>query len=180
MPDSLRLFVAAYPPAEAARAMLEMLASLEIPQSRMVPADQVHLTLHFVGKTSVRDFEQVSESVERSCSGIKPGKLIVRSLETLPARGHARLVAAICDADPGTLELQRRLAGRLTHRPRSHPGDRFLAHLTLCRFHTPQRVQMEVTLPAPMECPVDYVSLMSSELGPRGARHVERRRFPLG
>src|SRR5690606_23530157 len=63
---NLRLFVAAYPPRETAEAMLEALRTLTLPDYRITPIEQVHLTLQFIGDTPARDLDETIESVRRA------------------------------------------------------------------------------------------------------------------
>lgn len=176
---SLRLFVAAYPPEAAASAMLSALAQLDPPPDvhhRVVPLEQIHLTLQFIGPTSVKELPDVIESVQRSASGIESFELMPRRLVTFPERGPVRLIAMETDSPPGILELQRRLAQRLARNVRKKAGDRFRPHVTLMRFTGaahPVRVDAPVAL-TPFA--VNEVVLVKSVLAPEGARHdaVER------
>jgi RNA 2',3'-cyclic 3'-phosphodiesterase len=183
MSQTLRLFVAAYPPESAARAMLRALAKLDPPpdpRHRVVPLEQVHLTVQFIGPAQERELPEISESIERSASGVAPFVLMPLRLATFPRRPPPRLIAMETDGPAGLLELQRRLAQRLARKPRPKTGDRFRPHFTLCRFTGSAR-------PAPLDEPVllepfriGEVLLMRSELLPAGARHVEVARVELG
>lgn len=166
-----RLFVAVHPPPEAACALLAALSGLDLPPRRDVPAAQVHLTLQFIGDTPAARIPEVVESVERSCAGLAPFTLTPTRLIPLPEIGPARLLAAETDVHPTLLELQRRLAHRLARSPRQRAGDRFLPHLTLCRFASP------ATTPPPARplhvAPfgIFTVRLLRSVLLPEGAEH---------
>jgi 2'-5' RNA ligase len=177
--NNLRLFVGLYPPPEVAGQMLEALANLELPPHRATRPEQVHMTLQFIGDTPVKDLEATIESVERARSGLPPAELAPVRLMALPKRGPARLVAAETDAPPTLLELHRRLAVRLAGNVRQRPGDRFLPHLTLCRFRAPARIGPLDEPLALAAFPVGEVKLMRSTLHPDGARHHEVAVFPL-
>ena len=175
----MRLFVAVYPPIEVARAMLEALRGLELPEIREALAEQVHMTLQFVGDTDVRQLDEVKESVERAAAGLPAFELRPVGVVSLPARGEPRLVAMKTDAPPELLEIQRRLAAKLARNPRDTQG--FAPHLTLCRFtggakHV-ERVEQAVEMEA---FRVETVCLMNSKLRPGGAEHVEVARVGLG
>jgi 2'-5' RNA ligase len=177
--DNLRLFVGVYPPPEVAGRMLAALGDLRLPPHRLTPVGQLHMTLQFIGDTPVKDLDATVESVDRSRAGLPPFELKPLRLMALPKRGPARLVAAETDAPPTLLELQRRLATRLARNVRARPGDRFLPHLTLCRFRAPTRVgplDEPLALPA---YPVTELKLMRSTLHPDGARHHEVAVFSL-
>jgi 2'-5' RNA ligase len=174
-----RLFVAAYPPPALARSMLDLLDDIALPAHRRTPADQVHLTLQFIGDTPVNRLDETIESVEKATGGLAAGMLEPRRLVALPERGHARLIAVVLDASPSLLELQRRLATRLAHNVRARPGDRYLPHITLCRFRAPApppALAADVELEA---FPVTTVRVMRSALKPDGARHLEVASFEL-
>ena len=69
---SLRLFVAVYPPASVAAALREGLAGLELPDQRLVPREQIHMTLHFIGDTPADEVEATTETVRRAAGGLAP------------------------------------------------------------------------------------------------------------
>jgi 2'-5' RNA ligase len=172
---NLRLFVAIYPPPALAAAMLEALAGLQLPPHRPTLAEQVHLTLQFIGDTPSRELEQTLESVRRAAGGLSAFALAPARLIHLPQRGPARLVAAQTDAPATLLELHRRLVARLA-RPGSVRGrkdERFRPHLTLCRFRSPTRgvaLDQALTLPP---FPVARIALMRSTLSAEHATHHE-------
>jgi 2'-5' RNA ligase len=170
---NMRMFVAAYPSHESARAMLRAAEKLSLPPHRMLPREQVHLTLQFIGDVPVNDLDAVTESVERSAAGLGAFTLTPARLISLPERGPARLVAAETDAPATLMELQRRLAHRLATNVREKDDRPYRPHLTLCRFRSPAR---GVTVDQPLNAPsfeVDRIVLMRSTLKPDGAHHHE-------
>jgi 2'-5' RNA ligase len=169
--NTFRLFVAIYPPVDVARALVERLRHLELPAHRVVPHEQVHVTLQFIGDTPAARIDEVKESVKRSTAGVQRFDLRPSLLIRLPQRGAARLIAAEADRPPALMEIQRRLATRLARSARRNPSDRFRPHMTLCRFRTPTpmpRIDEKLAL-EPFA--VDRVSLMKSTLRPEGAQH---------
>lgn len=177
--SNLRLFVGVYPPEGVSRAMLRALERLPMPPHRATPPSQVHLTLQFVGDVPARELDDVIESVERSAAGLGPFTLTPRRLVSLPERGRARLVAAETDSPANLLELQRRLAHRLARNARQRAGDRFLPHLTLCRFRDAgpwERIIADLAAPA---FDVLRIVLVRSTLRPEGAEHHAVREVAL-
>lgn len=185
-----RLFVAARPSPQVVRALFELLPPLNLPEHRPTPADQVHLTLQFIGDTPENDVPEVVESIERSAAGLAPFDLRVERLITIPhpppgkkGRMAPRLLAAATDAPPTLLELQRRLATRLARRPRERAGDSFLPHLTICRFREGAILRMidePVTGEGAARWRVDSVRLVRSALRRDGADHAVVESIPLG
>ncbi len=166
----LRLFVAVYPPPEIARALLEAIARLELPANRLVPVEQVHVTLHFIGSTSPRELPETAESVRRAAAGLGSFQLRPLRLVGLPERAP-RLMAAETDGPPALVEIQRRLAARLARNARRSPGDRFRPHLTLCRFKRPARDAVPDGALDLGAFDVRRIELMKSTLDSTGARH---------
>ncbi|MCA9312512.1 MAG: RNA 2',3'-cyclic phosphodiesterase [Phycisphaerales bacterium] len=171
----LRLFVAARPPLHVAERLLQEVRALDLPPHRLTPPEQVHLTLLFIGPADPREVEEIRESVRRAAAGVSAARSCATTLMTLPRRGP-RLVAAAIEPHPSLLEIHARLVRRLARRPRQRAEDRFLPHLTLCRFRTGEHARR-------IEQPIDgepfdlgAIELTRSVLRPQGARHdvIER------
>lgn len=175
---NLRLFVAAYPPAEIAALMVAALNDVDLPPHRLVPVGQVHLTLQFIGDTPPQKLDGVIETVQRATAGMPTFELTILRLMMLPPR-RPRLVAAEADRPAVLLELHRRLVTRLARTTRRQPSDRFHPHLTLCRFRAPTRMP---SLDHALDLDpfgVDRIVLMRSMLTSAGAEHREAASFPL-
>lgn len=140
---------------------------------KVVPAHQVHLTLYFIGDTHPRELRTVGESVERAAAGLSAFSLTPERLITIPQRGPARLIAAATDEPAPLMELQRRLVQRLVRRPGTSKDNRFLPHITLCRFSesgpAPERVEQPIHL---LPFPILQVALVQSVLRPSGPAHT--------
>lgn len=174
---NLRLFVALYPPPEAVTAMLSALTSGEVvrdlPPHRLTPADQLHMTVQFIGDTPAQELDATIESVQRAAAGLQAFRLSLSRLITLPERGPARLIAAETEQHSTLAELHRRLVTRLARNVREKKRERFRPHFTLCRFRSPAR-GLKVDGPlqiAPFQ--VDRIVLMRSTLRHEGASHHE-------
>lgn len=181
-PRPLRLFVGAYPPPEVVERLHAALPRDELPAHRLVPAEQVHLTLQFIGDCPPgRSLDDVVESVRRSASGLAAFRLTPRRLITLPTRGPVRLVAAETDAPPPLLELKRRLVTRLAQ-PGAKERRGFRPHLTLLRFARPARAERLdcVLADETLSFEVDRVVLVRSTLHAGGARHAHLHEVTLG
>jgi RNA 2',3'-cyclic 3'-phosphodiesterase len=184
--ETVRLFIAIYPPLEVARQFLADLALLDLPPHRPTPVEQVHLTVHFVGPVPQRRAHQIAETMRRAARGIASFDLTPQRFLSLPQSGPPpRLVAVETDAPASLLELHRRLVQRLARSPRHKPSDRFTPHFTLCRFERgrsasgdarPQAIDIAIDTP-PFR--VEAALLMKSDLHPDGARHTEVARATL-
>lgn len=176
----LRLFAGVYPDAPWAGEALRLLELVRLPpRARPTPAQTLHLTLQFIGDTADKDLPSVIESVERCAAGIGAFELTPSRLIALPARGDARLIALELDAPPNLTEIHRRLVSRLARRPRADHGERFLPHMTLCRFEPtgpPEGLPRAVDMAG---FRVAELVVMRSILHPSGASHSPLRRVPL-
>lgn len=181
--SNLRLFAGIYPPSDGqgtqAEALLETLRGLTLPSHWIVPAEQLHLTVQFIGDVSSKDLDRTIESVTRSAAGLASFSLCPLRLISLPTRGLTRLIAIETDRPAQLLELQRRLVSRFARTVRPRPGDRFLPHLTLCRFSSAARLQ-RIERPLEMEpFEVHHLRIMRSTLTHQGAVHHELDRIAL-
>lgn len=177
--DTLRLFVAAYPPPDVAEAWSSRISAFGLPEDRLIPAEQMHMTLVFIGDKPVKALRDVRESVERAAKGITPTELQADRLVTIPDRGPPALIALTFQLTGPLRELQKRLASRLA-RPTEKRRREFSPHVTLCRF-APREPGMTIAAAAD-EWPgfgLTDVRLMSSRLLPGGAVHEELARVPL-
>lgn len=180
MRNTIRLFVAIYPPAAAAGGWLAQAQSL-LPQDasriRLVPEAQVHLTMLFIGETPERELPEVRESVERSVAGIATFELSPRRFVTLPNKGQPRLLALETDVPSALLELHRRLVQRFAH-PKRKKTDAFLPHFTLARF--PGLMIAQVDQPAVGE-PFSFekVALVRGILRTSGVEHAIDKSYSL-
>jgi len=215
---SIRLFLAIYPPAQVAESLLGEMRKLEgLPPYREVRADQIHLTLHFMGNVAVRKLDEVIESIDRAKKGIYQFDLKLIRMVGYPranrevdsiqdsasstSRRHyhrrrnpasPRLIAVETDRPDYLVDLRNRLVRRLARKPREDPSDRYVPHITLCRFRpfrTAEYSFAEVDWAGVGGCELDdgceigfavqRFSLMKSTLSPRGVLHEEVARWPL-
>ncbi|HYD01005.1 MAG TPA: RNA 2',3'-cyclic phosphodiesterase [Phycisphaerales bacterium] len=185
MQATLRLFAALVPDAPSADALQAAAEAMSgrLPPHRVIPAAQLHMTLAFIGDTRVKELREVKESVDRSCAGLDPFTLTARQIVTIPTPengGPPRLIAAVTDAPPTLLEVQRRLAQRLTKPKKNGRRSRFLPHLTLARYrHGETSDPHDVQLAAPVSWLAEAVTLYASTLTAGGSIYSEVHRAAL-
>lgn len=166
----LRLFVAAYPhPELAAELDLHLRACPHAP-GRNVPAEQIHLTLQFIGDRAERELPATIESVERACAGLADLSVEMDRVTPWPPDRRTMIVARGA-ASAGVLELHRRLAHRLSRDSRREPPDRFEAHLTLRRLQPGHSLEPFERTFGPVTMAIREVHLVKSVLRPSGAVH---------
>ena len=158
-----RCFLAVRPPAAARAAIVELQRELD-DQVRLVPPEQLHVTLRFWDDVEPADVvaalagAQLPAATARVGPGLEP---LGAGAIVLPVSGLDRLAAAVAHAT-------RRL-GPEEQRP-------FVGHLTVARRRggrTPP------TVPIALAFGVREVELVTSRLGPGGASHHRVARWPV-
>lgn len=148
-------------------------AGVRLPPRRLIPAEQLHLTMVFIGDTRPKEVREVKESVDRSCAGLRAFTLSAGRIVTIPTPedgGPPRLIAATTDSPPTLLEVQRRLAQRLTKPKKNGRRSRFLPHLTLARYqHGETSEAIDQPLAEPVSWRVSGFTLYSSVVTVKGS-----------
>jgi 2'-5' RNA ligase len=171
----IRLFCALQLP-DPARDALAAWASTSIPEGagRLVRADDLHVTLAFLGSRRAAEVPAIAGELRAAAAGSRPHELGVgRYRET-------RSVGMLVLDDDGTAgklagDLQERLERLGVYRREARP---WLAHVTVVRFRTRAGVA-----PAPPNmCSLHVVrsALYRSTPGPGGARYDALETAPLG
>jgi len=161
--------------------------SLGDPALRPVPAENLHITLAFLGYRPEKEIERIGAAIGESAA---PAPLIeLRDPVPRPPRGRARLYA-LPAVSPGAERIQARLSDVLAAERLYEPEKRpFWPHLTVARVRPegrgsrrPKHVERP---PGPLPqglCEGFHgvrVTLYRSELKPSGARYVPLAQFEL-
>jgi len=171
--EKFRLFVAMYPPADAAREMIRAMSDLRLAPNRPVAPDHVHLTAVFLGDRPAADVEPIVRTLRLAARSNGPVTMTPTRLITLPERHEPRLVAMEVEASPNLPDLYAQLVSELIRPGDKPPRGSLLPHFTLCRYARDakaRRVERPASLPS---FEVDRLRLMRSTLRPEGAEHTE-------
>lgn len=179
--ESLRLFVALDFP-ETVRRDLETASRplrRSLPRARWVRAENLHLTLCFLGETLRSLLDGLHRELSTVCNRFEPFRMAVEGVGVFPPRGPAKVVWAGLGSDGDLVGLQYavvhavgRAIGRSVEERRP-----FRPHLTLARCNPPWPrkavVQLEEQLGDLTSEPFDIgeVHLVSSTLHPDGPRY---------
>ncbi len=161
--------------------------ALADPALRPVPAENLHITLAFLGLRPEKEVERVAAALA-GCAAAAP-RVELRDPVSRPPRGRARFFA-LPAVSAGAEQIQAQVgellvAGRL-HEPEERP---FWPHLTVARVRPegrgsrrPRRVERPPEqLPEALREPFYGVRMTfyRSELKPSGARYVPLAQFKL-
>lgn len=190
--DASRRCFVAVAVGDAARAQLVAVQDAlqrRLPAGALRPtaAEQIHLTLEFIGELAPAEIARAERALERAARRHAPFDLATAAPGVFPSPRRPSVVWLGVGGDARALAaLQRdvRLGlAPLGHDPEARP---FRPHLTLARVRS-ARVRAALTaalreLPPlePVEWRVADVALMASELRPAGAVHTSLRRVELG
>lgn len=109
-------------------------------RARPVKADNLHITMHFLGDIADEEVMIAHEAGARAVAGFAPFELSIGGIECVPPEGKLRMLWANVDDPVGQLgDLYGKLGEqlgpkgfRVDHRP-------FNPHVTLARFRSPPR-----------------------------------------
>lgn len=170
----------------ALAARVERLRPLAAGVAWVAPAN-LHVTLKFLGGVEEPKIELVQSALARAVRGATPFELSVAGLGAFPSATRPRVIWAGIAAGRGELAG---LAASVEHElaPIGFPPEErpFSSHVTLGRVREARRNEQ---LAAAFEhgqaerfgtIRIQHVSLMRSDLSPRGARYSEISAHPIG
>jgi 2'-5' RNA ligase len=174
------IFIAYSLPAEAASALATWAgASLGADSVRLVPAENLHITLVFCGRLPA---DRVEEVVEMTRAAIEVDRAPVYAPTRVRVLARSAVALELEAAEPdrarrdwplGTLALELTSAG--LRRPETRD---WLPHITVARARRGQRPVVAAEQPDVSFAP-DAVAVLESVSVPGGVRYEPRARFPL-
>ena len=170
---TLRLFLALQLP-EHVRRTLARWARRHLPGPRLVPADDLHVTLAFLGRRPWEELPAILEALRAAAAPARPVALApVRWRET---RGVGMVVLDDLQGSAAALaaDLHARLHALGVYRPERRP---WLAHVTVARFR--ERPRLQPPLPATGTFVPSDAAAYISRLHPSGARYEVLEAVPL-
>ena len=171
-----RLFFALWPDAEVLARAVEAVATL-VPRGagRRQRADQLHLTLEFLGNVPESRLPAVCEAGATAAASGRPGIIALDRLEHW-RRPQVLCLTASVVPEP-IIALVGSLRDELAARGLSPERREFRPHLTLARkvTHGLSSVNFE-----PLAWPVNEITLVESTTDPAGSRYSRLEAWPLG
>ena len=154
-----------------------------IPGSRPLPAEQIHLTLRFLGEVEGSLFQDIRECLSEVKKN--PFSLQVRGVGCFPPRGAPRVIWAGVTPTEELLRLKKRVDRALLSCGVELEKRKFSPHITLARLRNSpiQRVSEFLAGNSFLQTPeftVDSFHLFSSQLGKSGALHTLEESYYLG
>ncbi len=183
----MRLFIAIpLPPDLAARASEILPTSL--PALRRVKAENLHLTLAFLGQTPDERLDDVAAAAKEAAAPVSRFRLSFDRAGRFPERGRPRVVwLGIAEGAPGVLELGVGVYAGLRARGLRFDDRPLAPHLTLARVAEDASAPETKTVGAALEnldlgrlaFEVSELAVVQSVLSPKGPRYTAVATAPL-
>jgi 2'-5' RNA ligase len=147
--------------------------------------DSLHLTLKFLGDTSVANVETLSQVAQRAANTVAPFEIVIEGCGSFPPRGQPRVLWIGVDDTLGKLtELQQALEQECDANGFSRAPRPFHPHLTIARIRQPpgsrQLTAMHKEIGFNRETiNVSELAVIRSELLSEGSRHTVLSRHSL-
>jgi RNA 2',3'-cyclic 3'-phosphodiesterase len=174
-----RLFVALLLPDEAVARLAEWQGHEFADRRglRVVPGENLHITLAFLGSRESGDVDPISEAVSASAATVEPIALLVRRYHETQRVGMLVLddETPVRRSEFLARDVQDRLAEIGVYRPESRP---WTPHITVVRFR--ERPRLAPRLPELGRVVSSEMAVMISRLRPSGAQYEVIESVPLG
>ena len=181
MKDSIRLFVAAILPESLKDTLQEQLSVFDHPHIRIIPKQNLHLTLYFIGNVPQSQLESIRQTIQEVARHHQPFTLTFAQTEPGPTLRKPRLVWARFEPDPVFEKLSRELTEQLS--VESDPPKKPIPHVTLARFRKDKPAPKDLpdfASQLPLELHVNVIALFQSELASPHPVYSVLDAYPLG
>ena len=178
----MRLFVAAIPPPALARRLADAAAALAPPALRATPAENLHVTIHFLGDVHADAVPALTTDLAEACRLHAPAELALDAMAPGPPRRPRMLWATAAASSEYAALVDAVSAAAAPHAPNARSARPGTPHLTLARLRGRAHLDRWPD-PQPLadaRIPVAELALVRSELGPSGPRYTTLAVLPLG
>jgi len=176
----MRLFIGLHPPP----AIREELAALAIgmPGARWLAADNIHLTLRFLGEVSPADAEDLDAALRALKAA--PAPVHLQGIGTFGQGRKVNTVWVAAARDPALLHLRDRVEAAVQRAGFAPEGRKFVPHVTLARLKAPDPTRLEGFIAAHNDrafapFTAEAVTLFESHLTRAGAEYEVCETYPL-
>jgi len=177
----MRLFIGLEPSQAQREALMDLEAELD--GARWIEADDLHLTLVFLGQVSAEQAAGAHE--ELAAIRAAPVRLRLKGLGSFGKGRRMRALWAAAEPAAELLSLQKKALNAVRRAGLEPERRKFVPHVTLARLKAPEPRQIgryiaaNNLFPAP-EAEIGHFTLFRSHLDESGARYEALHRYRLG
>ncbi len=176
----IRLFIAIDVPEAVRKEVAGM--GRAIANTRPVPADQLHLTLKFIGEVEGSRSLDIRDALTEIF--LPKFSIALKGIGTFPPRGIPRILWVGVEAGEHILPLRNSIERTLAVINIPRDKKKYIPHLTIarlknCSIHHLQQFLAGNAFFQTAEFPVESFHLYSSRLTQKGAQHTVERSYPL-
>jgi 2'-5' RNA ligase len=155
------------------------------PPASWVRAENLHLTLAFLGEVEAARMAGLETALRRQAAGATPFVARTAAAGAFPSHGALRVVWLGVEPAAAFVELARVARAACTEAALPFDAKPFAPHLTLARCKTPWPARTrerlaELAPPEPVALEVGAIALVASELGAPGPRYTRQAELRLG
>jgi 2'-5' RNA ligase len=184
----LRCFIAIEIPDEIKREMHAIIDILRTTGAdvKWIPAENLHLTLKFLGKTPESVIIPITEVLGKKMLSYSPFYITISHVGCFPDRRRPRILWIGADQAEVMKEMHGDIENEMRQFGFSAESRAFHAHVTIGRVRSLNRVRPVIRKLDEYAshnfgtCEVRNISLIKSELSPAGARYKTLAQIPLG
>lgn len=185
---SLRCFVAVNLPSALKEKLGLIQEELRKTQADVswVKAENIHLTLKFLGEIGEKRVEQVKEVLAKAVAIATPFEIQLEGLGVFPAMKAPRVIwVGAKETPPALVELQKAVDEGLAQIGFPKEGRKFSPHFTLGRVRSPRNIEAlrqaltEVKTQGLETVKIESLELMRSQLSPKGSTYSVIQQFSL-
>ena len=147
--------------------------------ARWVPAQNLHVTMTFLGRVEAENIQGVSAAIAQAVSDHVDFTVRLGELGAFPSLRRARVIwAGLDDPTSGLAGLADSVAGATEPLGFPREARAFQPHVTIARLKNPRPVELGAA-PAPLSFPVERISLFESHLRRPAPVYEELATFPF-
>jgi 2'-5' RNA ligase len=128
----MRLFIAVPLPALLKEVITNWQKTYQMPGMRYIPADNLHLTLHFIGDTPDANVPELQDKLSQIAQRHQPFDLTFQEMAPGPKLRAPRLIWLRFQEHPAFEKLATDICTSLDAAPGAH--GKFIPHITIIRF----------------------------------------------
>lgn len=161
----MRLFIAVPIPDTFKTALQILLAPYDLPETKIIPQENLHVTLHFIGEYPAGNVPGLMEQLKILAGKISPFYLHLEEIAPGPKLKNPRLIWARFRKEPAFNALVRTVCQALKTTP-DHPE--YIPHITVARFRKNILVPPNLPVTKPetsLKLQINSLAIWESTLG---------------